>query len=137
MPSARAREGGAVLVYHRTDDGAQILRDGFRDRIYPDWIAVASTERWAPVVLELDIPTTLWVLHELIPPPLRGYRGVLVSTVGAPDGWAIVPAIDLNEYRNTIRVLSDAQLDELDTKRQRIFESVWGLAPPPPLDEEP
>jgi hypothetical protein len=125
-----------VLVYHRTDHGTSILHDGFRDRIYPDWIAVASTEQAARVVLELDIPTTLWVLHELIPPPLRGYQGVLVSTVGVPDGRAIVPAVDLNEYRNTIRVLSAAQLDELDIKRRRIFESVWGLGPPPQLDEE-
>jgi hypothetical protein len=84
-----------VLVYHRTNDEALIRRDGFRDRIYINWVVVAATEHSGLAVLELDIPTALWVSHELVPPPLRGYQGVLVSIVGLPDAWAIIPAADL------------------------------------------
>ncbi len=123
-----------MLVYHRTDDGTLILRDGFRDNLCIDWIAVASTEQHARVVLELDIPTALLAAHALIPPPLRGYHGVLVSTVS--DRWSIVPAAELNEHRDTIRVLGDAQLQELAVRRRRYWEKAWGLTLPSEPDEE-
>src|SRR6476659_6646260 len=48
-----------MFVYHRTTDGALILRDGFRDRVYPNWITVASTEQWARVVLETRHPNRI------------------------------------------------------------------------------
>ena len=123
-----------MLVYHRTDDGTPILRDGFRDNLYIDWVAVASTEEHARVVLELDIPPALMDTHAVIPPPLRGYHGVLVTTVA--DRAAIIPAAKLNEHRNTIRVLSDAQLQELAVRRRRAWQKAWGLTGPSEPHEE-
>ena len=118
-----------MLVYHRTNHGTEILRDGFRDRIYPDWVDVASTERAARDVLEVSIPDELMDSHVLVRPPLRGYQGVLVSNI--QDHWAIIPAADLNENRSTIRLLNDAQLDELAIKRRQWWAFVWGRKLPP------
>jgi hypothetical protein len=91
-----------LIVYHRTDHAAAILRDGFRDatdcymtpNLYTGvWISDSPLDvnegAEGDVVLTLVIPDALFAEHEWIE-EAKTYRE------------ALVPAEELNRYRETV-----------------------------------
>ena len=127
-----------MIVYHRTHHSASILRDGFRDgyrlRLTEDgepldlhgifvsaqWPLDENEGADGDVVLELDIPETLFAEHEWLEEG-KTYRE------------AMIPAADLNRY--PARVLSADEEDELTMKRWNSFRPRAGHSeryPPAP-----
>ena len=107
-----------MLIYHRTRHADAILSDGFRDGYYAmpgigelrgvfvsaDWPLDENEGADGDAVLELDVPAALF----------REYEHV---TEGGTYREAMIPAAELNGHRETLRALTDDEVDALTLAR--------------------
>ena len=116
-----------MKAYHRTHHAQEILSAGFRDGYYvmpgiverrgvfvsADWPLDENEGADGDAVLELDIPAALFSEYEHV-------------TEDGTYREAMIPAAELNRYRDTLRVLSDDEVDALTVARFDSFGHVSG-----------
>jgi hypothetical protein len=100
-----------ITVYHGTDSAEKIMAEGFRDG--PDggvYVSVLALGRFyeRAQTIQIEIPTELFVEHQ---------ASTILSPPGSPAD-AVIPAVKLNAYRASFRILSDEELQAvIDAQR--------------------